>query len=435
MAYVIDYGENHESKIEEKGLSCPKYSGYSHLAVFMKWAYNKDMISDYVYKFEPRFKEAMEGKYDLREVIANSVCLKGTINSIHFKEEFLPFVNQFYKFNGEGYPSCVDDNALHYFGEEKYNSDEFKDEAYLFVPYDDQYYKSLSKYIDYAWENRSPKLIGNTIGKEKLDYIIQTVKSKSETDAVLFSLDLGETTIFSSKLGGYPYWPSNKEYPTDSEGNKLVLLAQINLKDVSFDKLPKQGMLQFFIARNDDLGLFEDNGFKVVYHAEIDEKLTEDDVKNLGIKSNIDLQDDSNGWFPTDKSYPLRFNVGKDYLASGYDGFDDIVDEILKDKYGYEYGDDFWWDFLDDNDVSYIESSGYDVCHKMFGYPMFTQSDPRCSKEDIEKYDTLLFQLDSQADQAFDLLIGDCGIINFFINSNDLKELRFDDVLYNWDCC
>lgn len=32
MAYVIDYGENHESKIEEKGLACPKYSGYNHLA-------------------------------------------------------------------------------------------------------------------------------------------------------------------------------------------------------------------------------------------------------------------------------------------------------------------------------------------------------------------------------------------------------------------
>ena len=35
---------------------------------------------------------------------------------------------------------------------EKYNCEEYKDEAYLFVPYDEEYYKGLSEYIDIAWK-------------------------------------------------------------------------------------------------------------------------------------------------------------------------------------------------------------------------------------------------------------------------------------------
>ena len=71
----------------------------------------------------------------------------------------------------------------------------------------------------------------------------------------------------------------------------------------------------------------------------------------------------------------------------------------------------------------------------MFGYPFFTQDDPRTNVESIEKYDTLLFQLDSEyGNDKPEIYIGDSGVINFFINSKDLENLNFDDVLYNWDC-
>ena len=30
---------------------------------------------------------------------------------------------------------------------------------------------------------------------------------------------------------------------------------------------------------------------------------------------------------------------------------------------------------------------------------------------------------------------GDAGIYGFFINRQKLKNLDFDDVIYNWDCC
>jgi hypothetical protein len=42
----------------------------------------------------------------------------------------------------------VDNVAMDFFGKEKYNCEEFGDEAYLFVPYDENYYKAMCKYIN-----------------------------------------------------------------------------------------------------------------------------------------------------------------------------------------------------------------------------------------------------------------------------------------------
>ncbi|MBF1069181.1 MAG: DUF1963 domain-containing protein, partial [Prevotellaceae bacterium] len=52
------------------------------------------------------------------------------------------------------------------------------------------------------------------------------------------------------------------------------------------------------------------------------------------------------------------------------------------------------------------------------------------------RYDTLLFQLDSETvDEEEITMWGDCGVGNFFINCEDLKRLDFSNVVYNWDCC
>lgn len=46
---------------------------------------------------------------------------------------------------------CVDFYAQNYFEKEVYESKELKNEAYLFVPYDERYYKGLSESIEKAW--------------------------------------------------------------------------------------------------------------------------------------------------------------------------------------------------------------------------------------------------------------------------------------------
>jgi len=71
------------------------------------------------------------------------------------------------------------------------------------------------------------------------------------------------------------------------------------------------------------------------------------------------------------------------------------------------------------------------------GFPYFTQEDPRKYEEKYQKYDTLLFQLDSEHDKTkgkWKVCIGDAGVINFFINREKLKNKDFSEILYNWDC-
>lgn len=87
------------------------------------------------------------------------------------------------------------------------------------------------------------------------------------------------TQLWQSKFGGYPYLPKNINYPSNSEGKFLQLLAQINFREIPpLENFPTQGILQFYIDGNDDLyGLDFDNptnqdGFKVLYFEKIEEK-------------------------------------------------------------------------------------------------------------------------------------------------------------------
>lgn len=152
---VIDNGFRHEAKIQTKHLDCLPLSGFNHMAVYIVWAYCKGLLSNKILKAEPRLEETIKEGNDIREIIANSEYMKGKIRSTDFTEEGKMFTEDFYRFESRsGYPRCVDNYALYYF-RKKYYSLEFRDEAYLFVPYDENYYKSLSKYINDAWENRN----------------------------------------------------------------------------------------------------------------------------------------------------------------------------------------------------------------------------------------------------------------------------------------
>ncbi len=63
--------------------------------------------------------------------------------------------------------------------------------------------------------------------------------------------------LTDSKFGGVPYWDMGIEYPTDQNGRKMILPAQIHFPDLreagldlqEFGQLlPAEGMLQFFIT-------------------------------------------------------------------------------------------------------------------------------------------------------------------------------------------
>ena len=190
-------------------------------------------------------------------------------------------------------------------------------------------------------------------------------------------------SLLDSKIGGSFIW--------ESDNPPGIFLAQINLSDLIHVKdLPSNGWLQFFVEKDPDFGLSMDKG-SVIYRPVL---------KGSEIRSDYEIT-------PILKEARMRFSYDKEDVSCSDYRFDKEETEDMYDKY-----------------------SG--AGSKIFGYPDFCQWDPRKVTEKNRKYDTLLLQLDSDFDH---IMWGDSGIGNFFINSKDLKNKDFSDILFNWDCC
>lgn len=274
--------------------------------------------------------------------------------------------------------------------------------------------------------------------KAKLDKVIDIIKENTKMTS--YKINVQETTdadIYTSKFGGIPYWNKNMEYPTDSKGNKLPLLAQINFEKEGFqdDRLPKKGILQFFVATDIMNGMDYENldkqkDWKVIYHEEIIKDISKEEIKALGIPTSTALDESKEEYYPFYNEYVLKFEKTNSYISYSRDDFEEIVLDVLKEQFNenIEPGVSLY-DYLPREQYYYIVNNfnGYD--HKLLGHPDFTQQDPRES-EDLNYYDTLLLQIGSEDG----IMWGDCGVANFFINEKDLANRDFSKILYTWDC-
>ncbi len=154
LGKILDDGFNHSNKITRLNLNADMLSGYNHLAVFFRWCVEHNLLSNRLLEELPDLPTIVKDKsIDLREYMKNTPLINGKIRTGFFNDTGADFAKKFYIFNSkESFPHCVDLLAEEYFGTEKYNCEEFQDEAYLFVPYDEEYYKGLSKYIDDEWD-------------------------------------------------------------------------------------------------------------------------------------------------------------------------------------------------------------------------------------------------------------------------------------------
>lgn len=157
---IIDSAKNHCRKITEKNLALGEISGCNHIAIFMRWCIEHDLIAAEFYENCPNeVKGVKDGtQTDLRKFIIN--YFGGDLEPYQFSYMGACFTDYYYNWDREDpehfYPSDVDDYAEHYFGTERYNSEEFQDEAYMFVPFDEEYYQGMSKYIDRAFADFLP---------------------------------------------------------------------------------------------------------------------------------------------------------------------------------------------------------------------------------------------------------------------------------------
>ena len=281
---------------------------------------------------------------------------------------------------------------------------------------------------------------------EDIKKVVLDILEKNKKSMIKISLSDDKPNLFQSKFGGVPYLPKNAGAPKNKENEQLTLLAQINIEELPKNNIypMKEGILQFWILNDDVLGLDYDthlgNGFKVVYYKEIDKSVTEEEVLEK-----YKPYKDEDSYFPVEGEFSLSFKLTDGYFSDSNDDFREIVNREMKkfhieNKEKYKgilkvYDDkeylSYWdiWDILEEDKE--IGKKLFEAGHKIGGFPNFTQSDVR----EIGDYEILLLQIDSEGTEKNEIMWGDCGIANFFIREKDLKELNFEKVIYNWDCC
>ena len=151
----MDDASYHLESIEEKELPIDPINAYNHMAIYLRWCMEHDLMGE---EFLAEYGDVVEKvktdpvSVDLRAFIQDE--LDGCLFSVLFDQKGRAFAGYYY---GEGdspcYPADVDDNALRFFGPERYHSNEFQDEAYLFIPFDENYYQAMAEVIEDRFEN------------------------------------------------------------------------------------------------------------------------------------------------------------------------------------------------------------------------------------------------------------------------------------------
>ena len=151
----MDDASYHIESIEEKELPIDPINAYNHMAIYLRWCMDHDLMSDeFIVRYNEEYELFMKDlqRADLRSFIRDK--LNGKLFGALFNKQGAAFAGYYY---GEGdspyYPADVDDNALRFFGPERYHSDEFQDEAYLFIPFDEDYYKAMAQVIEERFAN------------------------------------------------------------------------------------------------------------------------------------------------------------------------------------------------------------------------------------------------------------------------------------------
>ncbi len=154
MSYgrFIDWGEYHYGKVRRKHLNTDELSCYSHIAIYLEWCYRHHLLSRSFMRDYPDIEYVIKGDdIDLREYLRNHVANGGALGPLTFNDKGRDFTRRYYLFGKDGFAADVDRTALEILGKEAYESAEYKNEAYLFMKYDDTYRNALFRKIDKAW--------------------------------------------------------------------------------------------------------------------------------------------------------------------------------------------------------------------------------------------------------------------------------------------
>ena len=278
-------------------------------------------------------------------------------------------------------------------------------------------------------EEKELKISAKDIFKEIEKKYQETAKEMMVADASVNASK--EIKITDSKIEGIPYIPIGKKIPTNSKEQQFMFLAQINCEDLKgLEDFPQEGILQFWVLGSDHFGKDFDNptnrdGFEVIYYEKIEDYYSEDEFKEMYNPYKFDLK-----YMETliaSEPCKMKFSLEKQKESFNYELLDNLFKEVLEEEsLGFNEKDKLYEEVEKLYDDEFYEEIVGTKCN---GFPYFTQWEPRDDKQ-MKEYDTSLFQIDS----GKEVMIGDSGVMHFFINREKLKNKDFSDVFYHWDC-
>lgn len=154
---LLDEAAPHLESIREKCLPVDELNAFSHLAIYLRWCIEHDLMSESFCRRWPDIVEAVRtnpAEACLREWLRDK--LKGELHASIFNERGADFACYYYGALHEytpHYTMDVDIHAVSRIGVERNFSDEIQDEAYLFLPFDEDYYREMARIIERRYEN------------------------------------------------------------------------------------------------------------------------------------------------------------------------------------------------------------------------------------------------------------------------------------------
>lgn len=251
--------------------------------------------------------------------------------------------------------------------------------------------------------------------KEQLDRRIETALPAWEraTQTEILRLQTTLEQVSKSRLGG-----ELGQAPADANGVPMQLLCAIDCSEIKgIPDFPEKGVLRFYIGQAPLYGMDSScptlqKEWKVLYDPAMEMDYPE---------TSQNLQTEH----PVKGCFCLKTSPEKECLAPPDYRFKPEFERFMR-QYGRKEPID--WDEYDILMNRYLLRG-----NKIGGFAWSTQDDPRCRAE-LQKYDTILLQIDSVYQGDCQISFGDDGVALFMIPKEKLKVCDFSDVLFWWDC-
>ena len=250
---------------------------------------------------------------------------------------------------------------------------------------------------------------------EKVELIINELKELTKKECYKMVISDEKAKITDSKIGGVPYTPEGEEFVKNEQGDVIPLFVQINFDGIELENYPNKGILQLFINNASELWPAD---YKIRFYDDIS-KPARTDFPELDYSNHFVEEE-------------IKINLEKiiSYMPHGDFRFKNLFDEIYSKYFGTTID---WYDIEEETGYSvdkFLEAF-YTDCGNVGGYADFTQTDPRDDDSDLVE---CLFKVDSTMDFNR-LMIGDSGIAWLLISEEDLKNKKFENASFDWDCC